>query len=234
MLRAIQSPHAVRAILTVTGFLHLVACGCPPSDQSTPTSRSRPSSSSVWAGALSGPPTPTLTEKRLLFSASELPKHYYSYGNSTLAFEVASLSLFKGSPLFLIQLDSSTYSGSGLAIDPLDLSKARAKGSLIFWAKGAVGGEQFSIGLGSLGDSHITRSRAKIPRRLGLSTSWQQISIPLAAFPDLGYAWDGKQALEMTANWSNVVEFEVATAPSEENAQVINITIGPVWIEGAL
>ena len=107
--------------------------------------------------------------------------------------------------------------------NPVNLSAARASGSLTLWAKGGQGGEEIYIGMVSKSNGMTVRLSSNSYLPGGLKTSWQRIQIPLKDFPADGAKWDAKENKNVNApfDWASVGEVMFDNnGPNNKNATV--------------
>ncbi len=149
--------------------------------------------------------------------------YHYSYPtDGTSEIRTTNIEKHSGNYSMKVTLNPSGFSGAAIGnYPPMDLSKCRETGALEFWIKGENGGEKCEILL--LDDSNSDGNKTEVgvvitPKYVTITRDWQKVSIPLKAFPSDGQYWDGEKNVKNAVNWSEIVEFKVASRPYDKNA----------------
>lgn len=150
--------------------------------------------------------------------------YHYSYPtDGTSEIRTTNIEKHSGNYSMKVTLNPSGYSGAAIGnYPPMDLTPYRETGALEFWIKGEKGGEKCEILL--LDDSNNDNSKTEVgvvitPRYVEISREWQKVSVPLKAFPSEGQYWDGDKNVKDDVDWSEIVEFKVASRPYDKNTE---------------
>jgi chitinase len=116
-----------------------------------------------------------------------------------------------------ISLDTKAWSGVGIGRSFVDLRPLRNKGSVVFYIKGETGKENgitFSL-VDSPGDGSSFHTDLPLMKYCKISKDWQEVSIPLADFPDDAQFWSEADQAQKSGkvDWKEIAEVSMTTGP---------------------
>ncbi|MBN2190650.1 MAG: hypothetical protein JW728_05505 [Candidatus Aureabacteria bacterium] len=154
-------------------------------------------------------------------SVSDQGRYSYVYPQEGSSIELTNEEKHSGVNSLKISLNTEGFAGAAAGkYPPFNLQYGKDNAVLEFWVKGEKGGEVFEVLFLDSDRTDGTKTETGVvvvPKYLNVTTQWQKVQIPLAAFSDNGQYWDSSQNVPDSVDWNEIQEVKFAIRPYDEN-----------------